>query len=162
MNSVYASMGLRSERERERSEREEYHLHLGSKSPNRMPLGWRWWWVAVASMCFPSAYANPRSVGNVGEGRLRTINLVRRAGRPPHPLYSAATRAHQPENGWTPPIRTREGEWIESLDSVPCEINLTISSHDTCFIQTMLHMRVCHDETWFISTSMINRSARYD
>jgi hypothetical protein len=95
--------------ERERSEREKvFHLHLGSKSPNQMPSGWRRWRVAGASVCFPSAYANPRSEGYVGEGRLRTINLVRRAGQPPHPLYSAATGAHQPENGWTPPIRARE------------------------------------------------------
>ena len=33
--------------------------------------------------CFPSARANPRSDGYVGEGRRRTVNLVRRAGRPP-------------------------------------------------------------------------------
>jgi hypothetical protein len=47
------------------------------------------------AVVLPVAHANPRSVGDVGGGRLRTINLVRRAGRPPHPLYSAVTGAHR-------------------------------------------------------------------
>jgi hypothetical protein len=84
----------------------------------------------VASVSFPSAYANPRSVGDVGEGRLRTINLVRRPGRPPHPLYSAATGAHQPEKRSDAPDQgAREGNrssrWTRSARML--EIILTFS-----------------------------------
>jgi hypothetical protein len=76
---------------------------------------------------FPSAYANPRLVGEVGEGRLRTINLVRRAGWPPHPLYSAATGAHRSQTNGRPDQGAREG--VErAIGLVPIEINLTNSS----------------------------------
>jgi hypothetical protein len=75
---------------------------------------------------FPSAYANPRAVGDVGEGRLRTINLVRRAGRPPT-LYIARRqgptvheRTDAPDQG------ARQGvDRVVGLG--PVEINLTLA-----------------------------------
>jgi hypothetical protein len=114
----------------------------------------------VGSMSFPSSYANPRSVGYVGEGWLRMINLVRRAGRPTHPLYSAAIGAHQPENGWTPPIRARERGWIESLDSVSCEINLTFSPListlllTSYFILYSFHHRLVHRACFIVTAQL--------
>jgi hypothetical protein len=77
------------------------------------------WW----RRCFPWPSASPRSVGvSMGREQRDEPRIVCLA---PTSLYSAATGAHQPYFGWTPPIRVREGEWIESLDSIPCEINLT-------------------------------------
>jgi hypothetical protein len=74
----------------------------------------------------PIAHANPRSVGDVGGGRLRMINLVRRAGRPPT-LYIAQRqgpivheRTDAPDQG------AREGVG-RAVGLVPLEINLTFS-----------------------------------
>jgi hypothetical protein len=44
--------------------------------------------VSMVAVVLPVAHANLRSVGDTGGGRLHTINLVRRAGRPPT-LYIA-------------------------------------------------------------------------
>jgi hypothetical protein len=81
----------------------------------------------VVAAELPVTSANRRSDRGVGGAIGSTSNLVLCAPAPTS-LYSAATGAHQPCFGWTPPIRAREGEWIESLDSIPCEINLTGSS----------------------------------
>jgi hypothetical protein len=78
------------------------------------------------AVVLPVAHANPRSVGDVGRGRLRTINLVRRAGRPPT-LYIAQRqgptvykRMDAPDQG------TRQGVG-RVVGLAPLEINLTFS-----------------------------------
>jgi hypothetical protein len=44
--------------------------------------------AAVIAVVLPVAYANPRSVGDVGGARLRMINHMKHAGQPPT-LYIA-------------------------------------------------------------------------
>jgi hypothetical protein len=78
-------------REIERCERGKPAPVLDEVEPDAMAMGV----VSMVAVVLLVVHANPRSVGDVGGGRLRTINLVRRAGRPSHHLYSAATRAHR-------------------------------------------------------------------
>jgi hypothetical protein len=73
----------------------------------------------------PVAHANPRSVGDVGGGRLRTINLVRRAGRPPT-LYIAQRRGPTVHRRTDAPDQgAREGV-VRPVGLVRIEINLTV------------------------------------
>jgi hypothetical protein len=106
--------GGRENRERTERKRGDYLL-LGSRSPSRWPWRWTTAWVAVA-MDFPWLALALDRIG-ISVGRLATTNLVTCAPAPTS-LYSATTGAHQPCFGWMPPIRAREGEEIESLDSV--------------------------------------------
>jgi hypothetical protein len=102
--------------ERERWERRLPAPWLEEDEPVAMAMGggevMGMWW----RRCFPWLSASPRSVGvSVGREQCDEPRIVCPA---PTSLYSAATGAHQPYFGWTPPIRAREREWIESLDSV--------------------------------------------
>jgi hypothetical protein len=78
----------------------------------------------MVAVVLPIAHANPRSVGDVGGGRLRMINLVRRAGRAPT-LYivqrqgpTIHERTDAPDQG------ARQGVG-RAVGLVPLEINLT-------------------------------------
>jgi hypothetical protein len=80
--------------------------------------------AAVMAVVLPIAHANPRSVGDVGGGRLRTINLVRHAGRPPT-LYIAQRRGPTVhERTDAPDQGAREGV-VRAVGLVQIEINLT-------------------------------------
>jgi hypothetical protein len=58
-----------SERERDREMGEkEINLLLRSRNSSWMPWRWGVWVAAVIAMVLPVAYANPRSVGDVGGG----------------------------------------------------------------------------------------------
>jgi hypothetical protein len=74
------------------------------------------WWVCGGDG-LPVTSARLRSDRDIGGATGSTANLVSCAPAPTS-LYSAATGAHQPCFGWTPPIRARKREEIESLDSV--------------------------------------------
>jgi hypothetical protein len=91
--------------------------------------------VSMVAVVLPVTHANPRSVGDVGGGRLRTINLVRRAGRPSHPLYSAATRAHHSGTNGRPRSgrerRGRTSRWArtdrDQSNILPLDLNFTFN-----------------------------------
>jgi hypothetical protein len=82
--------------------------------------------VVMVAVVLPVAHANPRSVGDVGGGRLRTINLVRRAGRPPT-LYIAQRQGPTVHKQTDAPDQSAREGVGRAVGLVPIEINLTFS-----------------------------------
>jgi hypothetical protein len=76
------------------------------------------------AVVLPVAHANPRSVGDVGGGRLRMINLVRRAGRPPT-LYIAQQKGPTIHEQTDAPDQGARQGVRRAVGLVPLEINLT-------------------------------------
>jgi hypothetical protein len=84
----------------------------------------------MVAVVLPIAHANPRLVGDVGGGQLRTINLVRRAGRPPT-LYIAQRQGPTVHERTDAPDQDAIEGVGRAFGLVPLEINLTIWSQIT-------------------------------
>jgi hypothetical protein len=81
--------------------------------------------VAMVAVVLPVAHANPRSIGDVGGGGLRTINLVRRAGRSPI-LYIAQRQGPTVHERTDAPDQGARQGVGRAVGLVPLEINLTV------------------------------------
>jgi hypothetical protein len=114
------------DRGRENREREIPAPELEELEPEAMAM-----WVCVCgvvmvAVVLPVAHANPRSVGDVGGGRLRTINLVRHAGRPPT-LYIAQRQGPTVHERTDAPDQGARQGVGRAVGLVPLEINLTVT-----------------------------------